>query len=735
MAHSDEAELRLTEERLARVGVLQELTVAALDLFDPALPMDEFLDRLATRLGCLAALCLEHGAQAPSWRLISGAGLSRPSLALSLGKPGEHPATAALPYPELDRPGLVRWHFPVTSAPDVATSLLLLFDGPPALPAQYYGMVSRLSEIVRAALVHRSLYERSLDSERRLLEQKTLLECQMEASTNAILFAGDRGEVSFNRRFAEVFGLPHGAEPGFEELARLMSAALEVPEAMAGWSDWAPGREAPACHGEVRHRDGRTFDLFCAPVRRQGGAALGRGWYLHDVTPQKRAAEDRSRLLAQEQRARALAEEAQGRAFFLAEASRLLAGSLDYAATLERVANLALPSFADWCMVDLIEEGQGLRRVALAHVEPDKHEVAEQLRRCSVSDPRAAPAWVAVALHTGQAQLHPVVGAQTLRELCDDEAHLALLQQLGVGAMLVVPLTARGRRLGVITLGYGSSGRSYGEADLTLAEDLACRAALAVDNARLYGQMQEAVRNRDEFLSIASHELRTPVTSLRLAAQGLLRMARAPGGFEKAPASFLGASLETAVRQANRMAALIDKLLDLSRIRAGRLDLQLEQVDLAEVVREICAQTAEERAHAGCELELTAEGPVVGRWDRGRLEQVVANLLSNACKYGAGRPVKVTLSCEAAVARLEVADQGIGIPAESQERIFERFERAVSASHYAGLGLGLYIVRRVLDALGGKVGVASQPGAGAIFRIELPLAGPETSAQAQRGAA
>jgi signal transduction histidine kinase len=238
-----------------------------------------------------------------------------------------------------------------------------------------------------------------------------------------------------------------------------------------------------------------------------------------------------------------------------------------------------------------------------------------------------------------------------------------------------------------------------------------------VENLRLYRASKEAVQLRDEFLSVASHELRTPVTSLQLAVQSALS-AIPPS--PPAP-SFVQQALASAERQTRRLTRLVNALLDVSRIQAGRLELEPEPVDLSALTREVMANLSDDFRRAGCAVALHAPEAVVGRWDRARLEQVVTNLLTNAAKYAAGKPVDVTVDKVDRHARFAVRDQGIGIAVDRQARIFERFERAVSARHYGGLGLGLYIVKKIVVAHGGRVHVESAPGHGAAFTVELPL--------------
>lgn len=223
------------------------------------------------------------------------------------------------------------------------------------------------------------------------------------------------------------------------------------------------------------------------------------------------------------------------------------------------------------------------------------------------------------------------------------------------------------------------------------------------------GKLQEAVRARDEFLAIAAHELRTPVTALELQLQ-LLR--RKPDLWDK--------KLGLIERQVERLTVLIESLLDISRITTGRLSLELEPVNVAAVATDVVARFREQAERAGCALTLDVESELWGDWDRMRLDQVVTNLVSNAIKYGQGKPVHVTLTGDGTQARLAVRDFGIGIAPEHRERIFERFERAASSRHYGGLGLGLWIVRQVVTALGGEIEVVSRVGEGSTFVVTLP---------------
>jgi two-component system sensor kinase FixL len=245
------------------------------------------------------------------------------------------------------------------------------------------------------------------------------------------------------------------------------------------------------------------------------------------------------------------------------------------------------------------------------------------------------------------------------------------------------------------------------------------------ERALLWGKAQQEVRERDEFLSIASHELRTPVTALQLQLQLLQRTAgRATAGLPGGLAS----KLVTLERQCRRIGVLVNELLDVSRLRLGRLHLRLEELDLVELVRESMLHVDEETARPASSVDLLGAGAVPGRWDRVRLEQVVTNLLSNAVKFGEGKPIIITVAAAGDKARIDVRDQGIGIEPGDQERVFGRFERAVPPHHFGGLGLGLYISREIVEAHGGTITLASAPGSGTTFTVELPREPPAVNA-------
>ncbi len=220
---------------------------------------------------------------------------------------------------------------------------------------------------------------------------------------------------------------------------------------------------------------------------------------------------------------------------------------------------------------------------------------------------------------------------------------------------------------------------------------------------------------RDEFLSIASHELKTPLTSLKLQHQLIDRFL--PGECRESVAP----RLSVAARQVGRLSSLVDSLLDVSRITAGRLRLEPIDMELTQLIREVLDRLSEVFSLAECSVDFPPTEPVLGYWDLLRLEQVLVNLLSNAAKYGAGRPIHVRAKVEAGHAVLSIRDEGIGIAPEGLSRLFSRFGRAVSERHYGGLGLGLFISKQIIEAMDGRIRVESRPSEGATFIVELPL--------------
>jgi len=451
---------------------------------------------------------------------------------------------------------------------------------------------------------------------------------------------------------------------------------------------------------EVQRRDGTTFPALMtnAPVSDAARKVVAIVGVSFDITERKRG-EEASR--------------------FLSEASAVLASSLDDVTVLQQLAQLAVPRLADWCAVDMIEADGAFRRLAVAHVDPAKVELAWELERRYGFDPNL-PEGAARVLRSGQSVLYPEISDALLAAVAQDGEHLQMLQRVGLRSGMIVPLVARERTLGAISLGVAEAKRTFGPADRQLAEDLAHRAALAIDNARLYGDVQAAVRLRDEFLSVAAHELRTPITSLLGYSQVVQRRAaRNPALDERTRHG-----LQVIEAQAERLARLVTSLLEVSRLETGYFHVHLAPLDLGALVRRISGEV--QPTLDGYTLELAyPQQPVMIAGDALRLEQVLQNLIQNAVKYSPdGGPIMVSLEVRDTHAVLAVTDHGSGIPAAAVPHLFQRFFRAATTAqaHTAGMGIGLYVVHEIVVRHGGSVEVTSEEGYGSTFTVQLPLA-------------
>jgi signal transduction histidine kinase len=427
---------------------------------------------------------------------------------------------------------------------------------------------------------------------------------------------------------------------------------------------------------------------------------------------------EHARLYEAERQARAQAEQAQHRAAFLAEAERQLAGSLDYEATLQSVAELAVPTLADWCIVDVVEGDQSLRRLVVAHADPTRGPLASTLQQ-SAPVGSARLKGIARVLQTGESELYSGVPESVVESFGRDVGDLALIRELNPTSLIIVPLLARGRVLGALSFAWSQSDRHYGPEDLALVEDLARRAALAVDNARLYGSAQEAIRVREELLAATSHDLRTPLSHIKGFASSLRRVD--VQWDEETRRDFL-AEIE---READRLAVLIGDLLEMSRIGSGGLDLhERAPARLGDVVAGGLDRVHGILAERGLDVEVPAELPPVVV-NAAQLERVVANLLENAAKYAPrDSAVRVLARTAGEHIELRVEDRGPGIPPEHLEHVFDKFFRLQTSERTGipGTGLGLAICRGIVQAHGGRIWAENRAGGGARFVVALRCA-------------
>jgi PAS domain S-box-containing protein len=455
---------------------------------------------------------------------------------------------------------------------------------------------------------------------------------------------------------------------------------------------------------------GLAIDSSGAPIRSEQGELVGLVLVFRDVT-EKRFAEKRRH--------------------FIGEASRKLAFSgLEYDRTLSSIARLPVPHIAEATIVDIVEPDGSLSRLAAVHASSARCEIATELACRYPADPEV-PCAVHAVLRRGESLLLsdvesmawqravPSPGPHDGGAVAHDPVYLGLLRELGIRSAMIVPLRARGKTRGAITLLSTDSSRRYDEGDLALADELCNFAALALDNAQLYRESQQVNRAKDEFLATLSHELRTPLTAIL----GWARMLR-QGSLN---ANMQGRALEAIERNGALQAQLVEDLLDASRIITGKLRLDVNLIELAPIINAAIDAVRHGADAKGIELLTLLDpsaGPISG--DQTRLQQIVWNLLSNAIKFTPrGGKVSIQLSCADSAARIQVRDNGQGISADFLPYVFDRFRQAdgTSTRPHNGLGLGLAIARHLVELHGGTVQAESAgDGQGATFTVDIPLA-------------
>ena len=520
----------------------------------------------------------------------------------------------------------------------------------------------------------------------------------------------------WNPAATSLFGL--GPEEALQRsLADLVTDLQETPQWAAACTG-DPNRQVVELFAHRTSGPDVCVELTLSPLR---SAADQRAFVLavvRDISDRRQAEEERIERI-RERLAREESATAERRLQVLAEASRLLDASLDYEVTLQEVARVAVRTLADWCIVHLLEPDGSIRWLALAHGDPAKEALARELQQRY-----PATQGVTRVLRTGVAEIYSGHASESERVArAHDAEHLRMLRELDSRSVMIVPLVARGRMLGAVSLISTAPARVYNANDLATAEELGRRCGQAIDNARLHEEAQSAVKARDRFVSIASHELRTPIARVKGYAEMLLA-AYSEGDLTD---EMLLRSLRRIERGSDRLAGLVRDLLDVSRIRAGNLPLRLQPVEVTDLVRDVVGRYQDHLHGASPSGKLLLE--VVGSAvnvlaDPERLEQVLTNLLDNAVKYSPDGPeLRVRLQKKARGVLLEVSDRGIGLPPLAADRIFEPFSRAGNAEQLqiTGMGLGLYICRNIVEQHNGRIWARSAgEGHGTTVNVWLP---------------
>jgi signal transduction histidine kinase/ActR/RegA family two-component response regulator len=554
-----------------------------------------------------------------------------------------------------------------------------------------------LAGCVRGAVERRRLREELVESEARF--------CSIiERTADGIVIVGEDGRVRFVNPGAErLFGRSAAELVGQDfGLAVLAGETTEM--------DIVRNAESEPVVAELRV-SATTWDGAAAQIIS-----------LRDITDRKRA-EEKARELARAEAARTEAEAAARKIAFLAEAGAILASSLDYAATLNRLARLAVPFLADFCLVH-VRDGEGeLPQVAAAHRDPAGDELLRELGRRHRVDPESAGSMVARVVRTGTPELYPQVPGEVEAYVTPDREVRALWDALGAASLIVVPLAAHDHIRGTLTLVSSVSGRRYGPAELALAEELARRAALAVENALLYEEAQAASLAKSNFLAVMSHELRTPLNAV-IGYTDLME-AEIPGPLTEAQRH----NLERIKGSSAHLLHIVEEILTFTRMETNEQRVHLEQVELLSLLRGAAALV--EPLAAQKELALgvrVPETPVEMETDPAKVRQILVNLLGNAVKFTDRGEVELSAEVAGGEVVVQVRDTGIGIPPEHLERIWEPFWQVEQTTTRAaeGTGLGLSVARRLARLLRGDLTVESTPGEGSTFTVRLPLAAPKT---------
>ena len=405
-------------------------------------------------------------------------------------------------------------------------------------------------------------------------------------------------------------------------------------------------------------------------------------------------------------------------ALFINRATDLLGASLDYEQTLRTLARLCVPGLGDYCSIDMVGGSRGYERLVVEHVDPEKARLLFDIDRRFRRDGKSNP--ILQCIESGQPVLLSEMTGDQMTGIAQTPEHLSMLQRLNPRSWMIVPMIARGHTLGTIAIVAAESDRRFSEDDLLVVQELARRAAMAIDNARLYREAEAANRAKDEFLATLSHELRTPLTAI----VGWATMLR-DRDLDAATAEI---ALDTILRSAKTQSELVDDLLDVSRAVTGKLNLHLDDLDLVTIARDVVTAAKPSAEHRGIGLRFDAHArslPVRG--DDRRLRQVVWNLVANSIKFtDKGGHVDISVTASGDKARVSVSDTGRGIASDFMPFVWDAFRQADSSTsrEHGGLGLGLAVVRRIVEMHGGRVSAVSPGlGRGATFTVEIPLFG------------
>ncbi|HKY20004.1 MAG TPA: PAS domain S-box protein [Vicinamibacterales bacterium] len=542
------------------------------------------------------------------------------------------------------------------------------------------------------------------------LDTAVLLSAIVESSDDAIVSKDLNGIVrSWNRGAERLFGYTADEIIGQSILKIIPEDRLQEEDRVL--RSIRAGERVDHFETVRRTRNGSLIpiSLTVSPIRDASGRVVGASKIARDISDRKRA--------------EALAEKTSRRDAFLAQVTLTLSRSLDYKETLYRLANTAVPYIADYCAVDIVNEDRVLTSVVVAHADPAKAAYASEVQK-RYDDPLSSSSPQQV-MRTGVPAFIPrITDEMVVASARGDEARLVTLRSLNLVSYMCVPMIAHAQTLGVLTLANAESRTLFGEDDLHLAEDIAGRAALAIENARSYDEARTANRLKDEFLATLSHELRTPLNAVL----GYARMLRSGEVSVDRTAN----AIEVLERNASALAQMVEDVLDVSRIISGKGRLEVQTIDIGRLVEDAIATVMPSAEAKEISIARAVDAQIGSiSADPNRLRQVIWNLLSNAVKFTPiGGRVEVRLRRVDGQMAIVVADSGAGFSSEFRPHLFERFRQAEggTARRHGGLGLGLAIARHIVEMHGGTIEAVSEgEGKGSTFEVRLPLRAPQLS--------
>lgn len=402
---------------------------------------------------------------------------------------------------------------------------------------------------------------------------------------------------------------------------------------------------------------------------------------------------------------------------FMAHIKSMLISTLDYEEIIQKVGSSSIPILADGCAVDLLE-GDCIKRIIIKHFDPN---IEKLIQKMTYDYPPSleTPQPTSRVLTTGKPLLTNKLNDEMLKNFCVSQEHVDLMNAIGFNSHIAVPLKIRGRTIGCLNLYNTTDRKRFDERDLRTAMELGRHLAVAIDNARLFKDFQSAVRLRDDFISIASHELRTPITSLNLQIEVLNDLINNLG-IDTKETKLMKKFLQGTNGQLARLTRLVEDMLDISRISTGKLTLRKQKMNLSEFTKEILGRFSDQLKSLQIDLNYNNQTEIFAQIDPERFEQVITNFMTNAIRYGNKKPIHVSLEETNESLVLKIQDFGRGIAPEDQERVFKRFERAHTAEDVSGLGLGLFINKQIIEEHGGTVRLVSDLDKGSTFIVELP---------------